>query len=105
MIRPSMRPGFQGLLEAFGFAAAGISLAGFLGTWTWWLEILSHFRVQYALCFLLLAAVFALGRKWRGCAGALLLALVNAVPVLLFLWPPAAPAPAGRPGFRAISSM
>jgi endonuclease/exonuclease/phosphatase (EEP) superfamily protein YafD len=59
------RIGFWGLLEALGFAAAVISLAGFLGAFTWWLEILSHFRVQYALCFARnLALRFASGRMW-----------------------------------------
>ena len=97
-----MRLRVTGLLGALGFAAAAISLAGFFGAWAWWLDILSHFRVQYALGFLLLALVFALGRKWRGCAGAILLALINAAPVLLHRWPPAPPAPANRPAYRAM---
>lgn len=102
MIRLSMRLGFWGLLGALGFVAAIISLAGFLGALAWWLEILSHFRVQYALCFLLLGSVFALGRKGRLAAGALALALVNALLVLLFRLPPAPPPPASTPVFRAM---
>ena len=102
MSRPFLRLRLTGLLGALGFAAAVISLAGFFGAGAWWLEILSHFRVQYALGFLLLALVFALCRKWRGFAGALVLALVNAGPVLLLLWPPAPPPPAGRPVYRAM---
>ena len=81
MIRPThlrLRP--WGMLGALGFCAAAISLAGFFGAWAWWLEILSHFRVQYAAAFLLLAALFALGRQWRAAAGALALALVIALP-------------------------
>ena len=96
------RLSFRGLLGALGFAAAAISLAGFLGSYSWWLEILSHFRVQYALCFLLLAALFALGRKWRGAAGALAMALINMGPVLLFLLPRAPLAPASGSSFRAM---
>lgn len=102
MIRLRMSLGFWGLLGALGFAAAAISLAGFLGAWAWWLEILSQFRVQYAVCFVLLAAIFALGRKWKPMAGAFAMALVNALPVLLFLLPPAPAAPAGGPAFRAM---
>ena len=97
-----MRLRFYGLLGALGFAAAVISLAGFFGAWVWWLEILSHFRVQYTLGFLLLALAFAPGRKWKALAGALVLALVNAAPVLFFVWPPAAPAPTGQAVFRAM---
>lgn len=102
MIAIRMRMSFWGLLGALGFAAAALSLAGFLGSCSWWLEILSHFRVQYALGFLLLAALFALGRKWRGAAGALAMALVNAWPVLLFLLPPTPMAPAAGSSFRAL---
>ncbi|MGD9780846.1 MAG: endonuclease/exonuclease/phosphatase family protein [Kiritimatiellia bacterium] len=102
MIAIRMRLGFWGLLGALGFAAAVISLAGFLGSYSWWLEILSHFRLQYALGFLLLSAIFALGRKWRGFAGALILASINAAPVLLFLWPPAPAAPPADSIFRAM---
>ena len=102
MIRFHVRLGFWGLLGAAGFALTVISLAGFLGTRAWWLEILSHFRPQYIGGFLLLAAVFALGRKWRHAAGAGAMAFLNAVPVLLFLLPPAPATPAGAPAFRVM---
>lgn len=102
MIRPSLRIGFRGLLDALGFAAAAISLAGFLGAWAWWLEILSHFRAQYALLFLLLALLHALARRGRALAVALAGAAINAAPVLLFLLPPAPPAPPGGAPFRAM---
>jgi len=97
-----LRIGRWGLLGALGFASAVISLAGFGGSFAWWLEILSHFRVQYALCFLLLAALFAAGRKWRGAIGAFAMATVNAWPVLLFLLPPTPMAPAAGSSFRAM---
>ena len=100
MIRIRRRLDFWGLLGASGFAAAVISLAGFFGAFGWWLEILSHFRMQYALCFLLLSAMFALGRKWRGAGGAFALALINALPILIFLLPPAPETPAGGSSFR-----
>ena len=102
ILRPRMRPGFWGLLGAAGFAAAILSLAGFLGDFAWWLEILSHFRLQYAICFLLLAAIFAWGRKWKAAAGGGAMALVNAWPVLLFLLPPATPASNEGLSFRAM---
>jgi endonuclease/exonuclease/phosphatase (EEP) superfamily protein YafD len=97
-----LRISLWGLLGALGFAAAAISLAGFLGSLAWWLEILSHFRVQYALCFFLLASLFALGRKWRGVAGSLAMAWINALPVLLFLLPLASAPPDSGSSFRAM---
>lgn len=102
MTRSFLRLRLYGLLGALGFAAALISLAGFLGPFSWWLEILSHFRMQYAICFLILAGLYALGRKWKPMAGACAMALVNALPVLLFLLPPAPAAPAGGPAFRVM---
>lgn len=97
-----VRLNFWGLLGALAFASGVLSLAGFFGASAWWLEILSHFRVQYALAFLLLAAVFALGRKWKATLGSLALAFINALPILLFLLPPAAPPPAAARAYRAM---
>jgi len=94
--------GLWGLLQAAAFAATLISLAGFLGALNWRLDILSHFRIQYALVFLLLALVFALGRRWKPFAGSLAMALVNGLPVLFFLLPPAPPGPQDIPSIRAM---
>lgn len=91
-----------GLLGAAGFALTIISLGGFLGARAWWLELLSHFRVQYVCGFLVLAGIYALGRKWKHTAGASAMAFVNALPVLLFLLPPAPAAPAGDASFRVM---
>ena len=93
---------FWGLLGAAGFCGAMISLAGFFGALDWRLEILSHFRIQYSAAFLLLAAVFAAGRRFRGAAGALALAALNAAPVLLFLLPPAPASSTSGPPLRAM---
>ena len=100
MSRSFMRLRFYGLLGALGFAAAIISLAGFLGTLAWWLEILSHFRMQYAICFLLLAVPYALGRRWWHTGGALAMALINVLPLLLFLFPPAPAMSSNGPSYR-----
>lgn len=97
-----MRLSFWGLLGAAGFATALVSFAGFLGVFAWWLEILSHFRMQYAIGFLLLAAIFALGRKWKAAAGAGAMAALNAWPILLFLLPPAPAATNAGLAFRAM---
>ena len=96
------RLNFWGLLGALAFASGVLSLAGFFGDAAWGLEILSHFRVQYTLAFLFLAAVFAVGRKWKATLATLALAFANALPVLLFLLPPAAPPPLPGPSFRAM---
>ncbi len=104
MIRPPpfrIRP--WNLLAAAAFCLALLSLAGFLGAFAWWLDIASHFRVQYALAFLLLAAVFALGRRKRPALLSLALAALNALPLVLFLLPPAIPPPPSSiPPYRVL---
>lgn len=91
-----------GLLGALAFTAGAASLAGFFGSLSWALDILSHFRAQYALGFLLLAALFAAGRKWKAALGSLALACANALPILCFLLPPAAAPDGNAPSFRAM---
>ena len=91
-----------GLLGALAFTAAAASLAGFFGSLSWALDILSHFRAQYVLGFLLLAALFAAGRKWKAALGSLALAFANALPILCFLLPPAASPAEDAPSFRAM---
>lgn len=44
-------------------AGALATLAGFLGAWSWALDLFSHFRVQYALLLLGVAVVGALRRR------------------------------------------
>ena len=60
---------FSSLDRSLGRAApwlvgllAAASFAGWLGPWSWWLDLFSHFRVQYVLAALVLAA-FALWRR------------------------------------------
>ena len=91
-----------GLMGALGFLATCATLASFFGAHAWWLEILSHFRAHYVLFFLLLAGLYALGRKHRWTAAALALAGVNALPIALFLLPPATTPPANGPVLRAM---
>lgn len=61
---------------------AAITLASFGGALSFWLELLSHFRAQYALGFLLLAALLAALKKWPLVVGALVLCGAHAALVL-----------------------
>lgn len=85
-------------------AAALAGLAGTLGALAdaaWWLELFAHFRPQYAAALAVagLALVFA-GARAAG-AAALLLAAVNALPLLHYFAPRPPPAPPG-PELRAV---
>ncbi|HOR97270.1 MAG TPA: endonuclease/exonuclease/phosphatase family protein [Kiritimatiellia bacterium] len=91
-----------GLVEAAAFLGLLFTLAGLFGRFGWLFEIFTHFKPQFALCFLGYAAFECLARRYRRAAAGLLLAGVNALPVLLLLLPaapvslPRSPQPAVR---------
>ena len=76
-----------GFIGAAGFLAGLATVAGFLGRFAWWLDLASHFRVQYFLFFVVMAVCCGLGGKRRWALGAVALAVVNAAPVCAFLFP------------------
>jgi endonuclease/exonuclease/phosphatase (EEP) superfamily protein YafD len=63
-----------------------VSVAAFFGRWSWVLDFLANFRVQYAVTLVLMAAILFLARWPKSGAVALLGAAVNGVVILpLFL--------------------
>ena len=76
----SIRP--WGLLTAAGIVASVATVLGFLGRFSWLLDLFSHFRVQYMLGLLVLGVVLFIGRRSRTASAFLLLACVNIAPVL-----------------------
>lgn len=91
------------VLVAFPAALlALVTVAAFLGRWSWFLDVLANFRPQYAVAGLALAAVLFLGRWRKMAAVALAAAVVNAVFVVpLFIGPD--PVPAGGETLRILS--
>lgn len=61
-----------------------LSLSGLLAGWAWPFELLCHFRVQYSVLFLSLAAVMAVLRRRRWAGVAVVLAVVNGWEVVPF---------------------
>lgn len=83
-----------------GLLAAGVSLAGFAGRFGWLFELASHFRAQYCLILLTLAA--SLSRRRRAIAvGFAAVAALNLFPILPLYRTPAALAAA--PAVRLLS--
>lgn len=67
----------------------GVSLAGFGGAWWWGFDLCAHFRVQYlSAALLFLPILWYLGRR-RMAVVALLVLLMNLVPVLMLYRAPA----------------
>ena len=83
--KPSIR--VWGFLTAAGFLAVLGSFAGFLGRYAWWLDIGSHFRVQYTILFAVLTACYLAGRRWRLALACLSLAVINFGPVAAYRFP------------------
>lgn len=97
-MRPAPTPfnRFHRLAEAAAFLGLLATLGGFLGGHVWFLENISHFRIQIACCFVLYAGLEWAVRRHRRAAASLALAAVNAAPALLLFFPPqarATPAP------------
>lgn len=70
-----------GLFSAFGMILCLITLVSFGGRWSWKLDLLSNFRVQYLVSLLLITATLFVFRKWRtagvcGACAAINLALI-----------------------------
>jgi endonuclease/exonuclease/phosphatase (EEP) superfamily protein YafD len=103
----SRRPLDQQLVR-IGRAAVAVaaiaSVAGFAGGLWWGFDLFAHFRPQYCIAGLLLAASLAVARRMRWAVGALVVAAINAIPVVsLYLEPAEAAGPPAAPALRLMS--
>lgn len=81
----------------------GALFAAMLGRYLWPLDLFSHFRVQYALLFLVVAiALFALRSPLLGAVSAVG-ALFAAIPIVGYMGVQTAHAEAGSPRFRVVT--
>lgn len=65
------------LLAIPAYLLALVSIAAFFGGWSWVLDVLANFRVQYAFALVLMAIFLAAGRWGRSAAIAAVGAIVN----------------------------
>jgi endonuclease/exonuclease/phosphatase (EEP) superfamily protein YafD len=78
-------------------------LAAMLGRYAWPLDLFAHFRVQYALLFLVLAiALFALRSPLLG-AISVAGAVIAAIPIVSYMGAPTARAATGSARFRVVT--
>ncbi len=77
-----LRMRITGLLMAAGAVAVMASVLGFFGRWHWFLDLCSHFRVQYALGLVAVSLTLVIPRKRRAAA---LFSVVAAANLLLVL--------------------
>lgn len=72
-----LRPWAWGLLKLSGAVASFATIFGFLGNFSWFFDLFSHFRVQYLLGLLILGIIMWLGSHRKSAVLFLLLSLVN----------------------------
>jgi endonuclease/exonuclease/phosphatase (EEP) superfamily protein YafD len=72
-----------GLLTTAGVVASVATVCGFFGRFSWFLDLFSHFRVQYMLGLIVLGVALFIGHRRQTATVFLMLALVN----LLFVLP------------------
>ena len=60
-------------------------LAGLLGRAAWPLDLFAHFRIQYAVLFILLAATLLILRRWIVASVAMIGLVVSVIPLLPYL--------------------
>jgi endonuclease/exonuclease/phosphatase (EEP) superfamily protein YafD len=91
-----------GLVTAAGFVACCATVLGFLGRFSWFLDLFSHFRVQYAVALGIFGAILAIGHRLRVATAFLAFAFVNSLQVIpLYVGGTRAPNQ-GRAVFRAL---
>jgi endonuclease/exonuclease/phosphatase (EEP) superfamily protein YafD len=67
-----------GLLTAAGAVVCAATMLGFLGRYSWFLDLCSHFRVQYLVGLLVLAGLCFAARRRRTAAACVAFAGINA---------------------------
>jgi endonuclease/exonuclease/phosphatase (EEP) superfamily protein YafD len=81
-MRKSLLRHIWSLFSAAGFVVCMATLLGFLGQFSWFLDLFSHFRVQYLLGLLALGVLFAAARRHKAAVIFLIVACINAGVVL-----------------------
>lgn len=70
------------LLQNFTLLGTGFAtIAGWLASWHWLLELFSHFRLQYIVILFVAALIYACQRRWPWSLAALVLCGMNVPPV------------------------
>ena len=92
----------MGTADGGGVVASAATMLGSLGRFSWFLDLFSHFRVQYLLGLLVLGVLLLVGRRRRTAAVFLILASVNLAMVLPLYFGKAYKPAGASPAMRAM---
>jgi endonuclease/exonuclease/phosphatase (EEP) superfamily protein YafD len=81
-----LKVGVEGLLDAAGTIACLCTLTGFMGSFWWIFDLTSHFRVQYSVALIGLAAGLCCCRKFKKALVFAVFAAVNTAVVFPYLF-------------------
>ncbi|MCF6311140.1 MAG: hypothetical protein L3J39_01695 [Verrucomicrobiales bacterium] len=73
----SLRVSLTGMVAAAGLVVCLSTVFGFLGRFSWFMDLFSHFRVQYLLSLALLGLIFSLIHHWKTAAIFIVFACLN----------------------------
>ncbi len=76
-----------GLITAAGGVACAATVFGFLGRFWWFLDLFSHFRVQYLIGLMILGLALLVGRRYKTAAVFIFFACLNLATVLPLYFP------------------
>lgn len=99
-LRLRVRP--WGLLTAAGVVACAATLFGFLGRLSWFLDLFSHFRVQYLIGLAALGILLLVGRRRRIAVTFLVFAFINLLLVAPLYFGSKGTTLEGAPALRAM---
>ncbi len=92
------------LLIIVGVGGGVVTILGFMGRFCWWLDLLSHFRVQYFWGMLLLAVILLVARCYKSAIFCSVFALINLSVLLPFYFGGANDLPESTPTLRVLMS-
>lgn len=79
--------GLAEALLAFASWAVGLcTIAAFLGRWSWWIDLTSHFRVQYLVVSVGVSFIYLFRRRCAAFCATLATALVNLAVIAPIIW-------------------
>lgn len=87
LAKPRRTLTLSGLVSAAGAVGASATILGFLGRYSWFLDLFSHFRVQYLAGLCVVALVLSLIGSKKSAGAFAFFAIVNGATLLPYVWP------------------